>query len=359
MKMKKTLALNQAGIASIIVTLLLMLIVSLIVLGFATVSRREQRQSLDRQLNSQAYYAAETGINDVQKYIKDQLLLSPIFTTGFNQCTGPGSFEATYSAYTGIANSNVIGGGGTTSYSCVLVDPTPPELVYQDVEQSGSIVVPINNTSASPIQTITLSWQATDNSIDFGACPAATTFPAGNAWPCGTGGLRVELAQFDAPRTRDDLINAQKVAVFMPVSGVPSIWTPGASPGDIVGVGCSSATVPRYCSVTINALNITTTAYLRIRTLYRPASLQISASDGSSTVRLSGAQAVVDVTGKANDILKRVQARIPISPTSANFNTTFGFAIESVDSICKKYILVPPATVTDNSGTADPSCVAP
>ena len=45
---------KQRGMASIIITMITMVIITLIVLGFATLSRREQRQSLDRQLSTQA-----------------------------------------------------------------------------------------------------------------------------------------------------------------------------------------------------------------------------------------------------------------------------------------------------------------
>src|SRR5487761_1358632 len=54
---------SQAGIASITVTMIMMIVISLIVLSFAQIARREQRQSIDRQLSVQAYYAAESGAN--------------------------------------------------------------------------------------------------------------------------------------------------------------------------------------------------------------------------------------------------------------------------------------------------------
>ena len=46
-----------------------MIVMSLIVLGFAQISRRNQRESLDRQLSTQAFYAAESGVNDARELI--------------------------------------------------------------------------------------------------------------------------------------------------------------------------------------------------------------------------------------------------------------------------------------------------
>jgi Tfp pilus assembly protein PilX len=64
---------SQTGMVSIMVTMLLMLVITLIVLGFAQVSRREQIQTLDRQLSAQAFFAAESGVNDAISVIKQRL----------------------------------------------------------------------------------------------------------------------------------------------------------------------------------------------------------------------------------------------------------------------------------------------
>ncbi|HET6924792.1 MAG TPA: pilus assembly PilX N-terminal domain-containing protein, partial [Candidatus Saccharimonadales bacterium] len=58
---------DERGMVSIMVTLVMIIVITLIVIGFAQVVRRNQRETLDRQLSTQAYYAAETGINDAYK----------------------------------------------------------------------------------------------------------------------------------------------------------------------------------------------------------------------------------------------------------------------------------------------------
>ncbi len=60
---------NESGLAAIAVTMIIMGIVTLIVVGFATLMRREQRQALDQQLSTQAFYAAESGVNATRAYI--------------------------------------------------------------------------------------------------------------------------------------------------------------------------------------------------------------------------------------------------------------------------------------------------
>ena len=65
---------DESGMASIIVTLIMSVVITLIVLGFAQVSTREQSNALQNQLSTTAYYAAESGINDVVNIIQLSLI---------------------------------------------------------------------------------------------------------------------------------------------------------------------------------------------------------------------------------------------------------------------------------------------
>ena len=60
---------NQHGVASIFVVMILMTILALISIGFSHLMNRELRQSLDRQLSTEAYFAAESGVNDAKIYL--------------------------------------------------------------------------------------------------------------------------------------------------------------------------------------------------------------------------------------------------------------------------------------------------
>lgn len=69
---------NQAGLVSFMVVTIIMIVLTLIVLAFARLVQREQVQTLDRQLNAQAFYAAESGINDAVR----ELSANPTLSTG-------------------------------------------------------------------------------------------------------------------------------------------------------------------------------------------------------------------------------------------------------------------------------------
>jgi hypothetical protein len=77
-------------------------------------------------------------------------------------------------------------------------------------------------------------------------------------------------------------------------------------------------------------------------------SLNITAytTGSNSPLALTGDQAQVDSTGKANDVLRRIVVRLPLNSIPPGPD----FAIESGNSICKQLYIVPgqaPMTGTD------------
>jgi hypothetical protein len=50
---------------------------------------------------------------------------------------------------------------------------------------------------------------------------------------------------------------------------------------------------------------------------------------------MEGAQAVIDSTGKAQDVLRRIQVNVPLRATSQN--ELSDYAIQSTDAICKRF----------------------
>ena len=59
---------------SIVISIIIMVILSLIAISFARIMRQEQQQAYERQLHTQAYYAAESAVNDVRREINQNLL---------------------------------------------------------------------------------------------------------------------------------------------------------------------------------------------------------------------------------------------------------------------------------------------
>src|SRR4051812_40718641 len=105
----------QSGMVSIMVTMILMIVLSLIVIGFAQIARRNSRQSLDRQLSTSAFYAAEAGVNDVRDLIKNYG--TPPAKT---DCTNGSGATATYYGHLPSATLDAASG---VKYTCIMVNP--------------------------------------------------------------------------------------------------------------------------------------------------------------------------------------------------------------------------------------------
>lgn len=325
--MNSNLRSNQSGLVSFIVTISLVIILALITTSFALLTRREQRRALDRQLSTQAFYAAESGVNAAIDNIDDPQYDNPV-----TDCKGGNP----------LANNNDVGDG--FKYTCVLVNKSPKSLEYSAVKTDESTIVLIDNPSADKLE---ISWQASDqtgplnysNSVDF-------AFPDKNAignspttWKAGI--LRATLMPVPRnpaadPITRTNLINQSGTFFLYPQAGGTNSVALGSNQnGQLVSGNCSDTNTPRFCKVNITGLNSSNNKYyLRLTSVYKNSNVSIKAyfNATNTELELPGVQAVIDSTGKASDILRRVQVRVPLG----NSYYYPEFAIETKESICKE-----------------------
>jgi hypothetical protein len=324
---KSSLKDNQEGIISLVVTMIIIMVTTLIMLGFARLMRRESQQALDRQLSTQAYYAAESAINDVSKNIS--FSATPTTTCA----AGP---KAT------LASSNV-------SYTCVLVDSALATLEYP-LELERSLVVPVSAAGGATLDSLTVSWGNFNPATDGFANNPPTTdgfspaTPAGS-WAPGTGVVRFDLVPVPpagTPINRNTLINQTQSFILYPSrAGAATVaYNPShSSKGQVVGK-CDPTRPAQPCSVTITSLGGLTgyTYFVRMRSSYVAAKAIVTGTSSGTSVELNG-QISIDATGKAGDVLRRVQVRRAIG----NFYGYPEFALESADSLCKTLEVTSPA----------------
>lgn len=324
---------EQGGMASILVTMVLMLIIGLIVIGLARVSRREQQQSLDDQLSTQAFYAAESGVNDAIDVLKKGL--DDDYTTDCKAFISAFSLNPKLDESTGV------------EYTCLLVNRAPGNLTYNDISTEGSTVVVVKPQSGN-INSMTISWQkspSADTTDPF--CSPVGKFTPAAAWPCKTGIVRADILPGtggNRKKLSDDVMTA-----FLYPSGVgaansrnPLSYNP-ADTGAISGGQCSAG----KCSVKINFSGGQPQVFLRLKSIYVSSSVTITANDGAA--KLIGAQAVIDATGKANDVLRRIQVRVPLAANQGPFPE---FAIQSGTTICKQLEIAKDTGIVSNMAPA-------
>lgn len=338
---------SEQGMVAIMTTMVLMIVISLIVLGFAQLSRRNQREALDRQLSTQAFYAAETGANDARKIIAAAAAAGNAIARK-DTCSGngPGNFY--------LDLKPVIDNAANIKYTCLLVDPTPTSLRYSDVGTT-SVVVPVIPADGSAISRINLNWQAKVGGNPTTGCPATTNnvFTPTGSWSCGYGVLRFDLVPSAGNNSATDFATRTMTTFAVPFASGGSTTIPYAASGANGNVRVGTQCTATGCSLAITGLN-QNSYHMRITSLYRNVALQVQAQNGAgANLELAQAQAAVDVTGRAQDVLRRIQVNVPLRDSSRNAMPDY--AIQTTDPICKRFTVMDGYFNAGVTGVASPN----
>lgn len=329
-----------------VIVILIMTLLSLIVISMTQNANREQRQALDRQLNSQAFYAAESGVNDARDY----------YTRWANDPTSPAPSQKTKCDNTETAaptgeqfphgySSTV--GATVNKYTCVLYDANPNSLIFSDVSTDKSEIMPVQDKTGNKIRQLTFTWQVPNNSTyNFSGCPGSG-FPQ-KLTNCDAGALRVELVNIDDSivNDRNALISNDFLAYVSPSSSVNSAPVNpdygngvGTSKQGVTWRGGCTGGVNGKCSLTINNIN-QNKLLLHLRSLYTDNSVQITGKTvAGNDVLFKNGQLMIDSTGRASDVLKRVQVRVPLNDYGNGVYPEF--AIQTSNAVCKLQQIIP------------------
>ncbi len=354
----KQLAKNQKGVASIIVATVFIAIISLIVISFALLMRREQRQALDKQLSTQAYYAAESGVNDV---------IAKLTAT-----KGIGMSSTTQCAETGTLLNNEQLNTPEASTTCVLLDMEPTSLEYSPIETDKSTIVKLD---ADGMKNLQVSWEPSTmpEGHSYVRDYSQHNLPQSSAPDSddlvkqvrNSGLLRLSLMQVpkSGSITRANLINDTKTLFLYPSdkSTATTYSATSAGKGGFVDSQCVLSSTPNDCNVTITDLDTGTyDYYVRLKSVYTSTHATLIATNGvnADRIKFKNAQAVIDSTGKSSDVLRRIQVRVPLN-TGYRYPE---FSLETTDTICKQIkIGLTTGTVTDGciAGGASPPPATP
>ncbi len=374
--MKKIKKLSENGFAPIIVSIIIVIVLSLLTIGFVTLANNNTKSALNRQLSNDAYYAAETGVNDAVAAITHG------YTSNKTAC-GLDGVDKSVNGYTYLENNLV--GGPQDYYSCLLINPTPATLQYSSVtpnQPTVALLSTVNSSGNAEVPTdIVFSWQPSAQvetapyqfapSSYFpncnylgvsGAClPPATNWQIGNE-PI-TGILRVALTPIANGSMPTDT-STTYTAFLYPLNGSGTInfapayspSTVGANSGLEVSGNCSATYTglnrgPEDCSVEI-PLGGYSAYIMSVRSLYTNSQVTVEALKNNSNLFFRNAQILIDSTGSDHGIQRRIQVRV----SSLNYNGFPAFDIASSNSICKDLQVYPNNASTGNPGNALTSC---
>jgi len=353
---------NERGFASLVVALTLILILSLITVGFAKLMRREQTNALNKQLSTQAFYAAESGVNDAIKAIQnDQSNIGDGSTcSSLPPTTGPGVFLAQNSGQNLDANS-----GHNVAYTCVLVNENPDRLFKQKVGDTGKEDSNNNSwnivgdTSGTNAATLTIKWVSSNGHTNAWPNSAVGKFypqsaSSGTTWGNAPAVLRFSVTPLGGGVDRASLITNTYTAYFYPVtgnSGSASYSTTANQQGQVYGAKCTAigSTTRANCSIDVSMAGAAAGPYLfHIVSIYDQSDITITAVDGTgNTLKFKDSQAIIDATGKAQDVLRRIQVTYPLQSHVALPSD----ALEATD-ICKRMQTNATSTTFDTAFSA-------
>jgi len=340
---------NEKGFAALVIAMTLVIILSLLTIGFAQIIRNESRQALNRQLSSQAYYAAESGVNDAIRAIKAGYTERKTTCGPIIGATGAQKYLA----------DNIVNSGATTDtkWTCLLIDSAPASIDYGSIDTVTPTVFTVTAVDAAnvgvPIKSITVAWQDANSSVKtFRPASGVTnsSFPKASSWSA-PGVLRLAVTPFTAI-DRSTLVqdtfttflyrNNSATVVVTPIS--TNYTTDQKQSGTIVNGSCNTgnaATFTRYCVATINfspAVPAGTQFLFNLRSIYSNTNAHLTATTTAGAVaRLVGAQELIDSTGQAQDVLKRIQVRVPTNDPQLYP----GFGLDSIQGICKTLSVYP------------------
>lgn len=365
---------DQSGFASIVIALVLIIVLALLTVGFAELARREQQSALDKQLASQAYYAAESGVNDMSQAIlnafnvpgakPDVNSLSPTSATGPGKLDPNQCLESQTGTDPQLANlpDNRIDPTHGVSYSCVLLNLQPPALVKTPLSANTAWTTTFATDGGGILDSFTVNWGSLSGKLARGGSSGVFT-------PVGTWNAAAVLQVSITPLkdlSRQGLIdNTFTTYLYPQCSGGNTATYHSQLVSQQVpivngnGTKCSTGSY----SVTINGLKVPTSNTgefyaINILDYYDDSGVSISdarAFGSGKQLDFTNAQATIDVTGQAKNVLKRIQVHMPLKQPG-----TIPTETVEAQNICKRFDTAPIVPSSNPNGTSfdglDPSC---
>ena len=358
---------NDYGFAPMIVTIIIVTILSLMTVGFVAIINTSQQNALNLQLNNNAYYAAEVGVNDAVEAINNG------YVGPKNNCA-PLANNDNQPGATFLRN-NVV--SGSDVYSCLLINPTPASLQYSSVGAYQPVVAVVAPSVNQTIAKVKISWepaaQVEQPPYSFASngwfpnCPGGTgpCFPPQYQWSRNgkpiTGILRFSLTPIPHNSSSPQDTSTTYTGFFYPATQGNNVdsyssSTIGFYAGQAISGACSpSNSTPDQCSVTLLLSSASISRFLMsVRSLYTKSqvTIQIYGINNPNPLPIKNAQVLIDSTGDDHGVLKRIQVRVP----GLDYTGFSAFDMASSGKICKDISIFPTNYNTNNPGQVSSSC---
>lgn len=358
---------RERGVTSLFVVIFAALLLSIITVSFIAMMVREQQRSTDDEQSQAAYDSALAGVEDGKR------VMAACRSGVVQACNAIQSKECTTVIDAGIQGetngevviqSSSLGDGSelNQAYTCVVVNGDTPDYLAE-VASDSSVIIPLRGTS--PFSQVTISWHTTDDgSTSSPETGGSIALPQLAAWPANRPALlRAQLMQYsDGALDLTDLDsgpNGHTLYLY------PQTLVGGASFGlDARRVGglqpeavqCTNGSFPLSgyaCQTTLTLPGAITdrVGYLRLTSLYTGTHLQVQLKSGAGTpVDFDNVQPMIDATGRANDLFRRVEARVEMAGPFPYPRAT----VDITNNFCKTFS-VSDTAAGYSTGSCDPT----
>lgn len=353
---------KSRGFTAIFVVIFSTMILSIIAIGFVSMMVREQSRSTDDELSESAYDSALAGVEDGKRV----LAACNRDGAGSQACRAIQDAECDTVQASGILGvvsdsevliqSDILDDNQLNqAYTCVIIRPyTDAYTSFLGYDDSAMIALRQEN----PFNKVVLSWYSSD---DISSGTSSLTYPASpdltavGAWGYGLGHaplMKAQLMQYDASSSiKLDTFNDNDSAhtLYLYPLSIGSTTADFASDNRRTGglavspVDCAE-TVPVFgyaCTVTLSLPDLpdgasgdNRSAYLRLSNFYGAAHYEVRLMNDTTPVRLTGVQPSIDSTGRANDIFRRVEARVELSDSSFPYPRA---TVDIANNFCKAF----------------------
>lgn len=386
---------RQRGAVSLFSVVFAMLLMTIITISFLRIMIADQTEATNNDLAQSAYDSAQAGVEDAKRAL----------VWYANNCKGGSAPSGCASIASNVCNQAIVKATGLTetngeikvqqsaqvdesgksidqaldqAYTCVTMKLNTDDYVAS-VAANQSIYVPLRGTNT--FNSVKIEWFSQEDlsTASSTAKPdTSATLPKAmvKSWPTDRPSvLRTQFMQIGSSFTLSDFdsvtsegkSDANTVFLYPSTVGVSSTslvsrdtrsrTEPASSNSAPLPTQCQAA-IPSggySCSMTItlptpvgatdrNEAN--TTAYLRLTSLYAASHIRVSLGDGA---QFNEVQPIVDSTGRASDVFRRVQSRVNLYDTSS-----FPYpdaAVDTSNNLCKDFSI----TDTDYySGSCNP-----
>ncbi len=363
----------RKGAVSIFVVVFTALLITVVTVSFVRLMIRDQQRASDSDLSRSAYDSALVGIEDAKRALARYYALDPAARpTNLGDCNGITELltGTASSAEVPVQTNAATDAALNQAYSCVRVY-TQTDDFERSMRADETVLVPLQSTGT--FDRVQIEWfieaNADGNPIDVpnsGTSELSTTWPAGRPPVVETQFMQTNtsfnLDQFDdmagTNSNSNTLFLYPKALASAPTLSFASD-TRRTQKTAVTDVQCQTSFSSRYlCTAMITlpdpvggTTGSRSNAYLRIIPRYRAAQVRVSLYMGAAAnpVQFDGAQPRIDSTGRANDLFRRINARVEVGTNIAYPEA----AVDVSGNFCKTF------AVTDDAGDYDQGACTP